>query len=132
VERISNNGAPFPPDTRWTKHKLPPASLLDYLESLFLEKPGEFRLFVFVLTDLNGIQSGGESLSEDDAWGFAQGGAKILPDDIGKVSFKGRNCYALVYRFQKRFGQNTILESADSLSLEAHLKGAGIWSRLGF
>src|SRR5262249_44267587 len=67
VERISNNGAPFPPDTRWTRHKLLPSSLWEYLESLFLEKPGEFRMFVFVVTNLNGIYSRGESLSEDEA-----------------------------------------------------------------
>ena len=127
VERIHEDGTPYAPPDRWSSGKLPlrSFSLKDYLSDLFFDTPGEFRLFVFVITtELDPVKSGA-TLSEDAAKELVGKGGRILPDSIGNLTLKGRNSFVLVYQFQRDQGQFATLAQS-SISAQEHLQKAGI------
>lgn len=127
VERIHDDGTPYNPPDRWSSGKLAlrSFSLKDYLSSLFFDTPGEFRLFVFIITtELNPVKSDA-TLPEEAARQLAAKGGRILPDDIGNLTLKGRNCFVLVYQFQREQGQFTTL-SQNGISAREHMQKAGI------
>lgn len=134
VERIrESDGSPYPLPHRWTRGKVSPASVREYLGSLFFEKPGQFRMFVFVITKLNSIESSAERLPEEEAWSLYRRGGGVLPENLGRTTFRGVHCHVLIYRFQKKFGQGATIEYADPLGLtsEIHLRGSGLLRTLG-
>jgi len=127
VERIHDDGTPYSPPDRWSSGKLALRSfgLKDYLSSLFFDTPGEFRLFVFIITtELNPVKSDA-TLPQEAARQLAAAGGRILPDAIGNLTLKGRNCFVLVYQFQRAQGQFTTL-SQNGISAREHMQKAGI------
>ena len=127
VERIHQDGTPYAPPDRWSTGKLPLRSfhLGDYLSSLFFDTPGEFRLFVFLVTAESNPITSKENLSEDAAHQLAVTGGRLLPDSIGNLTLKGRNCFVLVYQFERDQGQfATLAQSA--ISAREHLQKVGL------
>ena len=127
VERIHEDGTPYSPPDRWSSGKLAlrSFSLKDYLSSLFFDTPGEFRLFVFIITTgLNPVKSDA-TLPQEAARNLAAKGGRILPDAIGNLTLKDRNCFVLVYQFQREQGQFTTL-SQNGISALEHMQKAGI------
>lgn len=131
LERIdAATGTAFPPPARWTRNRLPPTSLRDYLEALFLEKPGYFRLFVFVITPMVNLGEPVRDLTEEDAMNLLYSSGRMLPDEIGALPFAGRHCHVLVYSFEKRGARAATLLRPDPLGIARHITAAGILARL--
>ena len=60
---------------------------------------------------------------------MSQGGTD-LPPEVAELTFKGRNCYALIYSFErKRDGTATEIDQPE-LSAKTHLTKAGILGAL--
>jgi hypothetical protein len=51
-----------------------------------------------------------------------------LTPDLANLPFRGRDCYVLVYRFQKRPGGLVILRREDGLNARTHLIKAGVFT----
>jgi HEAT repeat protein len=124
MERIAQDGTPFAGKQRWVLGKIPPQSLSDLLTQLFLEKPGFFRVIAFVVTDQINFEQGNEELPD-----FHRGGT-VLPPGIASLTMKGRQCYALVYSFEKRAGSSATNLSHESLNAKLHLAKAGLLDAL--
>lgn len=118
LERINRDGTPFPDERRWMYGELPPLSLSDYLSRLFFEQPGYFRVLAFVVTSEQYFKSGDSSLPPISA------GGQILPQALKQLPFAGRNCFVLVYSFERRRGGS--VKKYESLSSKIHLEGSGI------
>jgi hypothetical protein len=126
IERIQEDGAPFPGKYRWVEGKVPPLDLKDYVGRLFLEKSGFFRVIAFVITteDYRPENASAKPLPKISE------GAQDLPDEIARDRFKGKNGYILIYSFQKEKGGRLIESKIRSLSALVHLEKSGILSRL--
>lgn len=128
LERISQSGAPVPPPNRWTQDHISPRNLLDYLGQLFLENPGFFRLIVFAVTDKPAVPQGATLNEVQARTRFLEGGVQ-LPMDIAKLKFDGRECYVLIYEFEKTPGRTQEVIPSP-VSTKEHLIQAGLWSSL--
>lgn len=120
MERIREDGTPLPDPYRFKPGPIPPLNLLDYISRLFVEKPGHFRVIAFVVTSVPPTRPGAASLPD------IREGAVKLTADLENLSFRGRDCYVLVYSFQKRPGGLTILRGEDGLNARTHLIKAGV------
>jgi HEAT repeat protein len=130
IERIDEGGKPYKPPARWTRTRVPPRSLRQYLEVLFAEKPGRFRLFVFIVTPRSYLGQPTNELSEGRADSMLQRGGRVLPSSIANRSFENQYCHVLVYTYEKRPGKRASLVNEDPLQLAGHLTGAGITALL--
>lgn len=130
VERYNEDGTSCPEPIRWTSNRVPPSSWRDYLSILLRERPGQFRLFVFIITKYQNLDRANWSLSEETAWNLAYSGGKVLSDDIKRTLFKDHFCHALIYVFRKKAGLMAAPEYQDPLGLDKHLTNSGILSRL--
>lgn len=129
VERIYEDGKWYSPPDRWTNCKLKPHSMYEYLAHLWVEPPGHFRLFMFVVTTYNNLQGNGKPLSEESARDLFSEGGRVLPDEIGNVPFSNHNCHVVIYHFEKKNGI-TRLYYDDPLDATTHLKQSGLWNHL--
>jgi hypothetical protein len=130
VEQMHEDGTPYPSPERWICDPAPPFNLADYLGRLLLEKPGHFRLFIFIVTTLGDFTRGGEGFSEGEARAAILEGGRVLPSSIGNSEFRDHNCHVLVYHFEKKKAGTATLHAPSELSTRVHLETAGIWSRL--
>ncbi len=132
VERIREDGSSFAGSERWSAGKLPLHSfdLTEYLASLFLEKPGYFRFFVFIVTTLNRVESSEEPLPESKGREFFLSGLRHLPAKLRELPFKDRNAFVVVYEFEKKTGQGAQIVRRHQLSPDEHLRKAGILEAL--
>ena len=128
VERILQDGTSSPAD-RWIGGKGKPLNLLDYLGRLFLERPGQFRLIAFLITDQEGFESGRMELSEQASRQLSLSGGRVLPESLRGLPWKGRSCHVLVYHFEKKGGSALVFHPS-ALSTREHLSKAGLWGRL--
>jgi HEAT repeat protein len=124
MERVDADGTPLPGKLRWTMGKLVPSSLADYISQLFLERSGYFRVIAFVITDQINFGSSDKKLPE-----IREGGT-LLPPGIAALPLKGRHCYALIYKFEKKPGASTVSLGGDVPSARVHLAKAGILDAL--
>ena len=126
IERIQEDGAPFPGKYRWVEGKFPPLDLKDYVGRLFLEKSGYFRVIAFVITteDYRPENPSAKPLPEISE------GAQDLPDEIARDRFKGKHGYILIYSFKRKQGGEIREFKISSLSALAHLEKSGILSKL--
>jgi HEAT repeat protein len=133
LERIPLPGESLPEAHRWTRGKIPMRSwdLLAYLERLFLEAPGQFRIIVFIVTDHAYLDRTEKEWNEEDLiMGLTKGGGQGLDPEIGKLPLAGRKCFALVYHFEKRLREVFRRLDPSPQIVEEHLKRAGLWQRL--
>ena len=105
--------------------RLPVLNPLDYLVRLFMEKPGYFRVIVFVVTDEHGF-----GFDESAKVPKIRHGAKVLPENIAEKMMGDQQCYALLYTFQRRPGGEPRLGYDGSPSGKQHLIAAGVWEVL--
>jgi hypothetical protein len=91
---------------------------------LFLEKPGFFRVIAFVVTDQINFKYSENKLPE-----ISEGGTD-LPEKIAAMSYKGRQCYALIYSFTKKPGSSSTTLGGDVPSASVHLTKAGVLDAL--
>jgi hypothetical protein len=126
MERVDADGQPAPGRYHFVTGWYPPTSLSDYISRLFLEKPGYFRLIVFAVTDEANAHPGEENLPP------IKNGVGHTLDELGTSSlpFKGRQCYALIYSFEKKPGSSTIEPASVPLSAKVHLGKVGFLAAL--
>jgi len=131
VERIHEDVTPYGGDDRWSKEKIPlrSLSLTEYLKRLFLEKPGQFRFFAFIVsTDVN-VETGGAELGEEEARGLVLlGGRGDLPEKIAATPYAGHRCHVLIYQFEKKLGEGVQVLIPSNHSARDHLTKAGLWN----
>jgi len=127
VERIADDMASYKEPERWTSGKLPlrAFSLTDYLSSLFLDRPGQFRLFMFMVTDKSPELSN-KQLTEKEARDLALEGDRILPNSIADEIFADKQCYVLVYHFERKVGGDAAELTPSPFMINTHLTGAGL------
>jgi HEAT repeat protein len=120
MERTQEDGTPFPKEYRWTRDKVPPLSLSDYVGRLFYERPGYFRVLAFVVTP-------------QVVTGFGPGevpdlslGAPSLPQELGRAPLKGMNAYVMVYSYRRERGGNAEPLRSSGLSALTHLTKSGV------
>lgn len=127
MERIRQDGSPFPPPHRWTEHGRPHLSTLDTLSDLFFEKPGYFRVIAFVITDQPNFDSSGQAKKR-----ITIGSGRHLPDAVRKAPFgPDHQLVALVYTYERKRGDPEFVSwGSGSPSAEQHLTAAGVWPKL--
>jgi hypothetical protein len=131
VERIHDDVTPYGGDDRWTKEKIPlrSLSLTEYLKRLFLEKPGQFRFFSFIVTTEINIATGGAELDEVQARELIiKGGRGDLPDKIAAMPYAGHRCHVFIYQFEKDLGQGVKVLLPSNYGARDHLTKAGLWN----
>jgi HEAT repeat protein len=128
VERIHEDGSPDLTD-RWTDSKSVPLDLTDYLGTLFLHRPGQFRLIVFLVTTEDALADTRSAPSEEWARSLYLVGARVLPHKIGELPVASQHCHVLIYHFERRHGAAVVLYPS-SLSTREHLRKAGLWAQL--
>jgi hypothetical protein len=121
MERVNEDGTPFPGGLRWTREDVPPLNLVDYFGQLFMENPGYFRVIAFVITDKINFGQGDKSLPDIPS-------GTDLPPEIRALSFRGRNCSALIYSFKRKPGAS--MTEIRNLSMDEHLRKSGVLNAL--
>jgi hypothetical protein len=125
LERIDASGKPYPGRARWTTEGQPKLDLVELLGDLFLERPGHFRIVVFVVTDQPNFQADPRVRLPD-----VREGAQVMPRDLATMRLAGKYVLALVYSFERRQGEPMRAWVDGSPSTLQHLHAAGIWQRL--
>ena len=130
MERIHDDGTCYERRERWTQGKIPlhSLSLRDYLTSLFFDAPGEFRLFVFVISTMQPFPPENPSKEQEDKAGdlkLLQGG-RVLPSSVAGLPWQGRHGYVLLYRFERKLGEPAAEVRPEALPLRTHLEKAGM------
>jgi HEAT repeat protein len=131
LEQLNSDRTQAPQRFRFEKSHIPPQGLMDYLAQLFLARPGIFRSILFAVTSAP-VTPDPESprLTEESASGLYLGGTVgRLPDNLRDKPLEGRECYVLIYEFEKKAGVSS-LTSPSPLSARDHLSRAGILGRL--
>lgn len=128
VERIQQDGKPYGGDDRWTNGKLPLRSWnpIEWLERLGSEPPGQWRLFVFMVTTLDTIAADEKPLSETEARRVYLRGGRILPASLAGQPFKGYKCHVLIYQLEKKLMECALPLPESRWSVEAQLQQAGL------
>jgi hypothetical protein len=124
MERTEEDGTPLREPYRFMQGPIPPLSLSEYIRRLFVEKPGHFRVIAFVVTSVAPSGAGSAPLPA-----IAEGGLQLTPD-LAKLSFRGRDCYTLIYTFHKRPGGLIKFEDSGGLNVRTHLVKSGLWAVL--
>jgi hypothetical protein len=125
LERIDTSGKPFPGRARWTTEGQPKLNLTELLADLFLERPGYFRIVVFIVTDQPNFQSDPKARLPD-----VRNGAAFMPPELGAMRLDGKFVMALVYSFERRPGEPMRAWVEGSPSTLQHLQASGIWHGL--
>jgi HEAT repeat protein len=132
VERIREDGTPFDGSRRWSSEKLglETLSLTEYLKRLFFERPGQFRLLVFLVSSGYEFADEKERLAEKEARTLTVTAARgALPEDLAKGKLAGLRCHVLVYHFEKKASGAVRVLLPSAISARDHLVGARLWNR---
>ncbi|MDM0071650.1 hypothetical protein [Variovorax sp. J31P207] len=128
LEQTQPDGVPLKGDDRWSYDTVPARDLVDYLGKLFLMNRGHFRFFVFAVTDQFAPPSTRE-LSIEDARVFFSRGFVKLPEEYRGVQFRGRECYVLIYNFER--GDRMVKQQVPStIDAKTQLQRSGLWQVL--
>lgn len=131
LEQLSSDRTQAPEGYRFVDTKIRPQGLLDYLAQLFLARPGVFRVILFAVTSASALANPEVRLSEDEARVlYARGDPGELPVDVRRLPLGNRQCYVLVYEFEKAHGlARQVVPSP--LTAREHLLRAGLLRELG-
>ena len=128
LERIQDDGSPFPAPNRFTTKGNPRAGFWDSVRSLMGERPGYFRVIAFVVTANVRIDPR-QPVSSIPVQQI--GDAQQLPPNVARQVMGNRRVIAFVYAFERKAGQTQRPWTAGAPSALAHLKKSGIARRLG-
>jgi hypothetical protein len=132
MEQIKTNGQSSDKAVRWivARQPLSTFSLQEYLRALFGAAPGRYRIIVFVVTPHPFSQSEAIVTPKEGARWLRQG-LDQLPNPIGRLSFEGLKCTALIYEFVRTSDvADPEIQKPSHLSGRDHLEMSGIWRRL--
>jgi hypothetical protein len=127
LERIDEQGKPFPGDDRWATEPVRKiACLRRYLQGLFSAPAGRFRLIVFVVTSEPFSPRG--TVERGEAMEWLKTGDDLLDPATASQPFTPQHkVYALIYEFLKAGpSHKAALVDPSLLGAQAHLKSAGL------
>jgi len=129
LEKINEDGSPRAGAERWeaqVKSTFKEFSILDYLKALVIGEEANFRVLVFMLTDIPLTQSD-EITEMTKAKSWLKKGMNALPDDLALLEFTPRHkVNLLLYEFtQHESGKPTLLQES-RVGIEDHLVKTGI------
>jgi hypothetical protein len=125
LERIDETGTPFPDPARWTSQGQAKLHLGDLMRDLFLERPGRFRIVVFVVTTETSFQADASAQLPE-----LSRGAQVMPKELADQPLDGKHVLALVYPFERPRGAAMRIWRDGGPSTLQHLQAAGLWQKL--
>jgi hypothetical protein len=132
MEQIKANGQSSDRAVRWIIDRQPLRnfSLQEYLMALFGAAPGHYRIIVFAVTPHPFSQSEAVVTSKEGSRWLRQG-LDQLPTPIGRLSFEGLKCTALIYEFIRTSDvADPELKDPSQFLGRVHLEMSGIWKVL--
>jgi hypothetical protein len=133
MERINNDGTSTMPPDRW-KYSISDDinDPVSYIKSLFSAPSGDFRVFVFIVTDID-LTSNNQKITEEEAMDWLGNGFTALPQNIKQIPFDDRYHFTmLVYHYNKTgSGENAVQVFSDPLTGRMHYEKAGLINYLG-
>lgn len=132
LEKINSDGTPEANGDRYlTGTQSQHFGMLDYIKSLFIAKPGYYRVIVFMISPYFIVQSNSE-ITKAQADSLFTAGADRPLERIISYEFSDRyECTALIYQFVKPNEEDPAKELQPSqLTCQTHLEKAGIWMNL--
>jgi hypothetical protein len=102
LEQFNTDGTSKTGANRWTDYPVQDDfnGVWDYLKSLVMPRPGNFRIFVFLATDA-AYNLAPRKVPKEEAVGWLSIGLNRLPPQIGKMPTTGQHYLdALVYEFE--------------------------------
>lgn len=136
LEAIEADGTPKPGPQRWSgldETRPAPTTVLDYINALFVARPGHYRIIVLAVTARPSFGGTGP-LSADSAAKLVTHGADMLPEWLRRrtLATDGR-CIALIYEFRRRSeGDNVKALTTSPVPVPRHLVLAGLWGEGDF
>jgi len=131
IERLKDDGTPSEP-YRWWRGKIPLTSFdpRTFFSRLFFGEKQQYRMVVLAVTT-QGPQGNSRFLDDVVATEWLRSGwrGRDLPGEIGRLTFGGRRCYAIIYHFIKK-GKKPALAFPSDWSARQHLEKTGLWSVL--
>jgi hypothetical protein len=134
LEQITAEGTPML-QHRWSSAPLPYTnfSVKAYLKALFTARQGHYRVICFRVSPDEAPTPRHQPLSDVEAASLVNG-PTFLPNSYSNIEFTNDwHCVAYVYEFVRRSADDEPVCALppDSLSIDEHLKGAGLWAALG-
>ncbi|MDM7860409.1 hypothetical protein QTP81_07360 [Alteromonas sp. ASW11-36] len=138
LEKISEDGEPFPPSERWAVrvNEGRQFSIADYLSSLFKAENGYYRVIVFIISahDFPGWSNDATIAEQAELW-ISQGNPAIDNRAANTALTDNHKVYALIYEFEKGCencerteGTNISQLIPGRLQSRQHLLKARIWN----
>lgn len=128
LERIDENGKPFPPPHRFTQRGSPKVGFWQAVAGLLGEKPGYFRIIAFVVADDVAINAAtpATAIPLD-----AIGQVTRLPAAMANQPVGQRKVTAFVYAFKRAGNGPRQNWTTGAPSAADHLRASGLGARLG-
>jgi hypothetical protein len=130
LERINDDGSPWPGSERWPtrgRQGDTATDLLGFLRGLFYADPGRYRVIVFIIQDTPFFQSA-EKVTGEEARSWLRSGANTLPSEASEQPLGLSNCTALIYEFASDGTAVRVVESR--LTGRQHLEKSGLMAFL--
>jgi|GEM_PF-2874012 len=129
LEKINEDGSPRAGAERWeakVKSTFKEFSILDYLKALVIGEEANFRVLVFMITDIPLTQSD-EITEMDTAKSWLKKGMNALPDELAALEFTPQHkVNLLLYEFtQHESGKATLLQES-RVGIEEQMVNTGI------
>jgi len=130
IEQIDQAGSPLQSPARWSRAKATPRypTLRDWAVSLFRATEGNYRVILFVVTNIPFSQSSSRiGMDEIDTW--RTNGVNTLPIDLKEAKIpKDCNITALIYDFERGPDAKVTFMTDGILDAVTQLKNTGIWA----
>lgn len=133
MEKINKDGTSLPPPDRWSNSINGEINdPINYLKSLFSAPTGDFRVFVFIVTDID-LTSNNQQITENEALSWLGNGFTALPENIRQLPFDSSYHFTLlVYHYTKTgSGEDPVLVINDPLTGRTHYEKAGLINYIG-
>ncbi len=129
LEKINEDGSPRLGPERWeakVKSTFKEFSILDYLKALVVGEEANFRVLVFMITDVPLTQS--EEITEmTTAKSWLKKGMNALPDDLAALEFTPRHkVNLLLYEFKQHESGKAALLQESRVGIEEQMVNTGI------
>jgi hypothetical protein len=135
LEQFKSDGAPKTGANRWKDYPVQEnfEGVWDYLKSLVMSTPGNFRIFVFIVTDQPFGQSS-RRVGKQEAVGWLSNGLNRLPPKIAEMPINPQHYLdVLVYEFEAPASTKLCQQKWPAvLNAQTHLQKTGIAGSLGY
>lgn len=135
MEQFKADGSPKTGANRWKDYPVQEnfEGVWEYLKSLVMSTPGNFRIFVFIVTDQPYGQSS-RRVGKQEAVGWLSNGLNRLPPRIAAMPINDQHYLdVLVYEFEAQQGTKVCQQKWPGIvNTQIHLQKAGFARSLGF